>query len=175
MEMPSIYEGKDGHLFIAPLSGSGSAPQDLGPWYQGFSVSPEGSKILHAVNSPAMGLEVLDVASGKRTLIHKTAKVVWNAQFSSDGEWIAYEMTLRDPPQAKDDEPDCTPPTIGLRIYSVRMKSDIAVSIGAAPKDWNNVKSFKWSPDSKRLALTLGTTDCENYPGSADGVFIHEH
>jgi len=32
-------------------------------------------------------------------------------------------------------------------------------------------RSYTWSPDSKRLALTLGTTDCD-YPGSANGVFI---
>ena len=166
-----VYEGKDGNLFMARLSLNGSALRDLGPWYQGFSVSPDGSKILHAVNSPAIGLEVLDVASGARTLIHKTAKVVWNAKFSPDGEWIAYEMTLRDPPRTKDDEPDCTPPTIGLRIYSRRMKTDTAVTIAAAPKAWNNIKSFNWSPDSKRLALTLGTTDCD-YPGRGNGVFI---
>jgi len=33
------------------------------------------------------------------------------------------------------------------------------------------VKSYSWSPDSKRLAITLGTVDCD-YPGSANGVFI---
>src|SRR5262249_40291408 len=48
---------------------------------------------------------------------------------------------------------------------------DRAVTIAAAPKDWDNLKSFQWSPDSKRLALTLGTTDCD-YPGSANGVFV---
>lgn len=125
---------------------------------------------MHAVNAPVMGLEVLDVPSGQRTLIHKTNRVVWNAKFSPDGQRIAYEMTLRDPPRTKDDEPSCAPPTIGLRVYSIRSKTDDAVRI-AAPKDWENVKSFNWSPDSKRLALTLGTTDCD-YPGSANGVFI---
>ena len=45
------------------------------------------------------------------------------------------------------------------------------MTIVGAPKDWQNVKSFVWSPDSKRLALTLGTVDCD-YPGSAAGVFI---
>ena len=166
-----VFEGKDGHLFLGDLSLNGGAPRDLGPWYQGFSVSPDGSKIVHAVNSPAMGLEVLDVASGQRTLIHKTTKVVWDAKFSPDGQWIAYQMTFRDPPKTKDDEPDCTPPTIGLRIFSIRMKTDAAVTVASAPKEWDNIKSFNWSPDSKRLTLTLGTTDCD-YPGSANGVFI---
>jgi Tol biopolymer transport system component len=59
-----VYEGKDGDLFIAPISPNGSAPRNLGPWYQGFSISPDGSKIVHAVNSPAMGLEILDMATG---------------------------------------------------------------------------------------------------------------
>jgi Tol biopolymer transport system component len=166
-----IYEGKDGHLFIAPLSLKGSAPRDLGRWYQGFSVSPDGSKIVHAVNSPTMGLEVLDVVSGQRTLIHKASKVVWSAKFSPDGQWIAYQITTHDPPRTKDDEPNCTPPTIGLRLYSMRAKTDVAVTIASAPKDWQNVKSYNWSPDSKRLALTLGTVDCD-YPGSANGVFV---
>jgi len=165
-----VFEGKDGHLFLAALL-NGGAPRDLGPWYQGFSVSPDGSKIVHAVNSPAMGLEVLDVASGQRTLIHQTRKVVWNAKYSPDGQWIAYQMTFRDPPRTKHDEPDCTPPSTGLRIYSMRKKTDAAVTVASAPKDWDNVKSFNWAPDSKRLALTLGTTDCD-YPGSANGVFI---
>ena len=164
-----VFEGKDGHLFLAKLS-LNEAPRDLGPWYQGFSISPDGLKIVHAVNAPVTGLEVLDVASGRRTLIHKTSKVVWSAQFSPDGQWIAYEMTFRDPPKATDDEPDCTPPTIGLHVYSLRANRDTAVRI-AAPKDWDNVKSFSWSPDSKRLAITVGTTDCD-YPGSANGVFV---
>jgi Tol biopolymer transport system component len=165
------YEGKDGNLFISPISPTGSVARNLGPWYQGFSVSPDGSKIVHAVNSPATGLELLDVATGQRTLIHKVRKVVWSAKFSPDGQWIAYQITLYDPPRPKDDEPDCTPPTIGLRIYSMRTKTDTAVTIADAPKDWQNVKSFAWSPDSKRIALTLGTVDCD-YPGSAGGVFI---
>ena len=80
-------------------------------------------------------------------------------------------MTFRDPPRTKHDEPDCTPPAIGLRIYSIRMKTDTTVTLATAPKDWNNVKSFNWSPDSRRITLTLGTTDCD-YPGSANGVFI---
>jgi len=165
------YEGKDGNLFISRISSTGSVPRNLGPWYQGFSISADGSKIVHAVNSPVMGLEVLDVVTGQHTLIHKVTKVVWSAKFSPDGQWIAYQVTLYDPPRAKDDEPDCTPPTIGLRIYSMQTRRDNAVSIAGAPKDWQNVKSFTWSPDSKRIALTLGTVDCD-YPGSAGGVFV---
>lgn len=117
-----------------------------------------------------MGLEVLDLNSGQRTLIHKTSRVVWNARFSPDGQWIAYQMTFRDPPRTRDEEPDCTPPSIELRIYSMRSKTDSALKI-SVPKEWDTVKSFNWSPDSKRLALTVGTTDCD-YPGSANGVFI---
>jgi Tol biopolymer transport system component len=45
------------------------------------------------------------------------------------------------------------------------------VKIAGAPKSWENVRSYNWSPDSKRLAVTLGTTDCD-YPGSANGVFV---
>src|SRR5262245_38062251 len=165
-----IYEGQQGHLFIASLSGT-AAPQDLGGWYQGFSFSPDGTKIVHAVNSPVMGLEILDVVSGRRTLIHKASKVVWSAKFSPDGQWIAYQITSHDPPRTAGDEPDCTPPTIGLRIFSLRTKKDSALTISVAPRDWQNVKSYNWAPDSKRLALTLGTVDCD-YPGTANGIFV---
>jgi Tol biopolymer transport system component len=164
-----LFEGKEGHLFLATVS-SEPALRDLGPWYQGFSVSPDGSHIVHAVNSPATGLEVLDIQSGQRSLIHRTPRVVWDAKFSPDGQWIAYQMTFRDPPKTKDDEPNCAPPSIELRIYSLRTHMDSAVKI-TGPKEWDNVKSFAWSPDGKRLALTAGTTDCD-YPGSANGVFI---
>jgi Tol biopolymer transport system component len=165
-----IFEGKERHIFLATISPNAGAPRDLGPWYQGFSVSPDGSRIVHAVNSPVTGLEVLDLSSGQRTLIHKTSKVVWDAKFSPDGQWIAYLMTFRDPPKTRDNEPSCAPPSIELRIYSMRTKVDSAVRV-AAPKEWDSVKSFNWSPDSKRLVLTVGTTDCD-YPGSANAVFV---
>jgi Tol biopolymer transport system component len=166
-----LFEGEKGHLFVANLSGAGGSPRDLGPWYQGFSISPDGSTIVHAVNSPNMGLEVLDIATGRRTLIHKSSRIVWGATYSPDGKSIAYLATLRDPPGTSDDDADCTPPTIGLRIYSLVTKSDSEVTIRSSPKNWDNVKSFRWSPDSKRLAITLGTTDCD-YPGDAVGVFV---
>jgi len=54
-----LYEGEGGHLFIILTSQDGSIPRDLGPWYQEFSVSPDGSAVVHAVNSPVSGLEVL--------------------------------------------------------------------------------------------------------------------
>src|SRR2546422_7169484 len=47
-----LYEGQGGNLFVIPTSQGGTNPRDLGPWYQGFSVSPDGSAIVHAVNSP---------------------------------------------------------------------------------------------------------------------------
>ena len=46
-----------------------------------------------------MGLEVLDIRSGQRTLIHRTTKVVWSAKFSPDGEWIAYISNEQGLPQ----------------------------------------------------------------------------
>src|SRR5437667_11797171 len=120
-----LYEGEGGHLFIILTSQDGSIPRDLGPWYQGFSDSPDGSAVVHAVNSPVSGLEVLDIPTGRRTMIHVTVQVVGNAKFSPDGQWIAYEMTFRAPPRTKNDEPDCTPPSIGLRLYSVRTKDSM--------------------------------------------------
>src|SRR5262245_30916793 len=49
-----VYQGREGHLFLATLSASGTTPRDLGPWYQDFSASPDGSRIVHAVNAPVM-------------------------------------------------------------------------------------------------------------------------
>jgi WD40 repeat protein len=43
-----LYEGQGGHLYIAFLSGNPPSPRDLGPWYQGFSISSDGSEVVHA-------------------------------------------------------------------------------------------------------------------------------
>jgi len=166
-----IVRGKSDELVLAPFPPERGPPRSLGPWYQGFSISPDGSQIVHAVYDRATGagLEVLDVATGKRTLVHKTEKALWDARFSPDGRFIAYTITLHEP--SPSDEPDCTPPTLGLRVYSVAMHTDIPVTMLGAPPDWEDVKNFAWSPDSKRLAVTLGTTDCD-YPGNASGIFV---
>jgi Tol biopolymer transport system component len=63
------------------------------------------------------------------------------------------------------------PPTIGLWVFSLADGSARQVVIRGAPEDWDNVKNFAWSPDSKQIALTLGTTDCD-YPGDAVSVFL---
>ena len=169
----AAVHGKSDDLFIAQVPPAKNGPQNLGHWYQGISFSPDGKEIVHAVNNgpgESGGLEVLDVASGKRTLLYHTKTIVWDARYSPDGKQIAYVMTLREP-ENTDDEPDCTPPTLGLWIYSVEERSSQPVEIRSAPKGWNDMKNFAWSPDGKNIALTLGTTDCD-YPGSAAGVFL---
>ena len=167
----SAVPNKGTDLYLAAFPPMGAAPRNLGHSYQGFSFSPDGAQIVHAVNgADSSGLEVLDLRTGKRTLIHKTKTIVWDAQFSPDSRFIAYSMTLSEPDR-QDDEPDCTPPTIGLWIYSLADHSEHPVVIRDAPKEWENVKNFAWSPDSKRIALTLGTVDCD-YPGSAVSIFV---
>jgi len=168
----AVVHGKSGELFFAPVPPAGEPPRKLGDWYQGISFSPDGSKLLHAVNGPGSpGLEIVETGSGKRAMLHVARSIVWEARYSPDGRYIAYTMTLRNPPLATDEEPNCAGPTIGLWLYSVANHSDTQVVIRAAPKDWDNVKNFRWSPDGRRIALTLGTTDCD-YPGSAAGVFL---
>src|SRR5439155_24393351 len=46
-----------------------------------------------------------------------------SAKVSPDGQWVAYGITLRDPPRTKHDEPNCAPPVIGLRVYSPHLKT----------------------------------------------------
>ncbi len=168
--------GTSDDLFLAPFPPARGKPRNLGHWYQGFSFSPDGSKIVHAVNAVSSlgqvtsGLEVLDIRSGQRTLLHKTKNIVWDARYSPDGHFIAYQMTTHEPVRS-DDEPSCEGPTIGLWIYSLANHTDRQVTFASAPAKWDNVKTFNWSPDGKRIALTLGTTDCD-YPGSEDGVFL---
>jgi len=184
-----IVPGKSDDLFLAPFPPERGPPHNLGHWYQPSSFSRDGSQIVHAVNrgrrlesAPASeepggfdltgtgsGLEVLDVTTGERTVVHETQKVVWDARFSPDGRSIAYLITLHEPPPS--DEPDCTPPTLGLRLYSVAAHSDVPVTIRDAPPGWEDVRNWAWSPDSKRIAVALGTTDCD-YPGTASGVFV---
>jgi len=158
-------------LFMAPFPPERGPVRNLGHWYQGFSFSPDGRRIVHAINSP-FALEVLDVATGTRTLLHKASNVVWDAKFSPDGKFIAYEKTVGEPATSvksrEDDEPDCGSPNTELRLYSLIDGSDTAVSIPKAPP---SVYNFSWSPDSRRLAIELGTEDCGSPSGDA-AVFV---
>src|SRR3974390_1961108 len=62
-------------LVLVPFPRERGPMRNLGHWYQGFSFSPDGKQVVHAVNLP-YGLEVLDVATGKRTFLHKANNVV---------------------------------------------------------------------------------------------------
>jgi len=158
-------------LFLAPFPPERGAVRNLGHWYQGFNFSPDGKSVVHAINSP-FALEVLDVATGTRTLLHKASNVVWDAKFSPDGRFLAYQKTVGEPASSNqgsdDDEPDCGSPNTELRIYSLIDGSDTAVSIPKAPP---SVYNFSWSPDSRRLAIEYGTEDCEATSGDA-AVFV---
>jgi Tol biopolymer transport system component len=159
------------NLFLAPFPPEREPVRNLGHWYQGFSFSPDGRRIVHAINSP-FALEVLDVATGTRTLLHKASNVVWDAKFSPDGKFIAYQKTVGEPASSvqdsEDDEPDCSSPNTELRLYSLIDGSDTAVSIPKAPP---SVYNFSWSPDSRRIAIELGTEDCGSPSGDA-AVFV---
>jgi Tol biopolymer transport system component len=163
--------GMADNLFLAPFPPERAQVRDLGHWYQGFSFSPDGRRIVHAINSP-FALEVLDVATGTRTLLHNASNVVWDAKFSPDGKFIAYRKTVGEPAGAvqgsEDDEPDCSGPNTELRLYSLIDGSDSAVSIPKAPP---SVYNFSWSPDSRRIAIELGTEDCGSPSGDA-AVFV---
>jgi Tol biopolymer transport system component len=163
--------GMEDDLFLAPFPPERGPVRNLGHWYQGFSFSPDGRRIVHAINSP-FALEVLDVATGTRTLLHKASNVVWEAKFSPDGTFIAYQKTVGEPARSvqgsADDEPDCGSPNTELRLYSLIDGSDTAVSIPKAPP---SVYNFSWSPDSRRLAIELGTEDCGSSSGDA-AVFV---
>jgi len=163
--------GMEEDLFLAPFPPERGPVRNLGNWYQRFSFSPDGASIVHAINFP-FALEVLDVATGARTLLHKASNVVWDAKFSPDGKFIAYEKTVGEPASSvqrkEDDEPDCGSPNTELRLYSLIDGSDTAVRIPRAPPSLYN---FSWSPDSRRLAIELGTEDCESPSGDA-AVFV---
>ncbi|HXZ41776.1 MAG TPA: hypothetical protein VEG68_13615 [Terriglobales bacterium] len=158
-------------LFLAPFPPERGPVRNLGHWYQRFSFSPDGASIVHAINFP-FALEVLDLATGTRTLLHKASNVVWEAKFSPDGKFIAYQKTVGEPAGSvqgsDDDEPDCASPDTELRLYSLIDGSDTAVRIPKAPP---SVYNFSWSPDSRRLAIELGTEDCTSPSGNA-AVFV---
>lgn len=110
----AIVRNNSDDLFLAPLPVQRGPARNLGHWYQGFSFSPDGSRIVHAINNP-FAPEVLDVATANRTLLHKADDVGWEAQFSPDGKFIAYVKTVTEPQSTDqsgkdDDEPDCTNP-----------------------------------------------------------------
>jgi Tol biopolymer transport system component len=158
-------------LFLAPFPPERGPVRNLGHWYQGFSFSPDGRRIVHTINSP-FALEVLDVVTGTRTLVHRAGNVVWDAKFSPDGKFIAYQKTVGEPASSvqgsEDDEPDCSSPNKELRVYSLVDDFDTAVNIPKAPP---SVYNFTWSPDSRRLAIELGTEDCTSPSGDA-AVFV---
>jgi len=164
--------GVNEDLFLAPFPPERGPARSLGHWYQGFSFSPDSRRIVHAVNYPATGLEVLDVASGNRTLLHKASNIVWGAKFSPDGKFIAYEKTVDEPngstQSGEEDEPDCSSPNRELRLFSLLDGSDTAVSILKAPA---SVHNFSWSPDGRRIAVELGTEECVSPSGDAS-VFV---
>jgi Tol biopolymer transport system component len=163
--------GMENDLFLVPFPPEHGPVRNLGHWYQGFSFSPDGTRIVHAINFP-FALEVLDIATGTRTLLHKASNVVWEAKFSPDGRFIAYQKTVGEPASSvqgsEDDEPDCGSPDTELRLYSLIDGSDTAVRIPKAPP---SVYNFSWSPDSRRLAIQLGTEDCTSPSGDA-AVFV---
>jgi len=168
-----IVRRKSDDLFLVSFPPEPRPPRNLGHWYQGFSFSPDGKRLIHAINLP-FGLEALDIATGTRTLLHKAANVVWQAQFSPDGNFIAYTESVAEPSgsdrDAGDDAPDCSGPTLGLRLYSLRDGSDAAVAV-RQPRAPASVHNFVWSPDSKSIALELGTEDC-SYPSGDSTVFV---
>ena len=170
-ELTAHRNGGMDDLVLAPFPPERGPVRNLGHWYQGFSFSPDGRRIVHAINSP-FALEVLDVATGARTLLHKASNVVWDAKFSPDGKFIAYRKTVGEPASSvqssEDDEPDCGSPNTELRLYSLIDGSDTAVNIPKAPP---SVYNFSWSPDSRRLAIELGTEDCTSPSGDA-AVFV---
>ena len=170
----AIVPNKSNDLFLAPFPPQRGQARNLGHWYQGFSFSPDGSRIVHAINNP-FALEVLDLATAKRTLLHKADNVVWEAQFSPDGKFIAYTKTVTEPqssnqPGKDDDEPDCANPPIDLHLYSLADGSDTAVTFHNL-KTPDTVYHFSWSPDSRRIVLELGTNDC-GYPSGDAAVFV---
>jgi Tol biopolymer transport system component len=157
-------------LILAPFPPERGPARNLGPWYQGFSFSPDSTRIVHAVNSP-YGLEVLDIATRNRTLLHKASNVVWDAKFSPNGKFIAYRQTIEEPKTSQEDDgPDCAAPNTALHIYSVAGGSDSLVTLPNV-KAPPSVYHFAWSPDSRRIALELGTEDCD-YPGDDAAVFV---
>lgn len=169
----AIIRSKSDDLFLAPFPPQRGQTRNLGHWYQGFSFSPDGSRIIHAINLP-FALEAVDVASGKRSILHKADDVVWTAQFSPDGKYIAYTKTVTPPDDSRqsadDDEPDCSNPPMELHLLAVRDSADTTVKM-RDPKAPDSVYHFVWSPDSRRIALELGTPDC-GYPAGDAAVFV---
>ena len=167
----ALQHTTDDDLFLANVKPKTGEPRNLGHWSHGFSFSPDGKQILHPVSAPAGSvLERLDLSTGTRSVVHEVDAVVWDAGYSPDGKLIAYRVSLRRPDQPRN-YADCAPTPLGLRVYSLATKTDIIVTIHDAPANWDDVKTYSWSPDSKSIAVTLAPTACE-FPGTSAGIFV---
>jgi len=163
-------------LFLAAYPPRTDPPRNLGPWYETISFSPNGKLILHPANlagTTSHGLEVVHVDTGQREVLFAAPALrsIFEAEYSPDGSRIAFTLSQPPPPAPPEDEPDCSGPELHLWVLTVDSKSLVEIDLSRVQQAWTNVKDFAWSPDSKFLAVGIGTVDCD-YPGTANGVFI---
>ena len=141
----------------APKAATSTTPtidQSL-EWKSAFNpkISPDGKRVVYEVqktnwedNAFERNLWIVDSATADSHALTSAKKSSTNAEWSSDGKWIAF---LSDRPGQIKDTPEGK-----KQLYVISADGGEAQQL---TKSENDVNAFEWAPDSKHIAFT--TTD----------------
>lgn len=141
----------------APKAAASTTPtidQSL-EWKSAFNpkISPDGKRVVYEVqktnwedNAFERNLWIVDSATADSHALTSAKKSSTNAEWSSDGKWIAF---LSDRPGQIKDTPDGK-----KQLYVISADGGEAQQL---TKTENDVNAFEWEPESKHIAFT--TTD----------------
>jgi dipeptidyl aminopeptidase/acylaminoacyl peptidase len=124
-------------------------------WKSAFNpkISPDGKRVVYEVqktnwedNAFERNLWIVDSATADSHALTSAKKSSTNAEWSSDGKWIAF---LSDRPGQIKDTPDGK-----KQLYVISADGGEAQQL---TKTENDVNAFEWEPESKHIAFT--TTD----------------
>lgn len=132
----------------------------------GVALSPDGTRLAYSVNRndgegrPYAQLSIMTLADGRSVAFSKEKESSGGAEWSPDGQWVAYSGKLGDESGLIIAHPDGS----GAKFLSAL--------------EWTNSplpttgKRFAWSPDSRRVAFVNAVPGPETADASGDPIVI---